>query len=480
MKNKKLEDAIGFIGDDLIEEANKEFKNKSRKYLISIMAASLAVAMILCVIFIPNHSKEPNSAGFGNLTAYAIKEAEYPKTLDYPDSNSADFYEEEKAWQLSRNELLKEYDSETMKADAFFKNSFSAFLSGCEGENLVYSPLNVYFALGMLAEITDNNSRKQILEALAVEDIEELRQTANALWKANYYNDKRVSSILANSLWLNEKIKFNNDTLKRVSDVYYASSYSGEMGSKAFNNALISWIDKNTKNSLTNQSQNIEMTKYTVISLASTLYFKASWKEQFNKIATEKRTFYEGEKQYEYDFMNMSRQGTVYYGENFTATKLALDGSGYMYFILPDKNSSVEEIVNGKDAANLISKGDNWNNKTEATINYAIPKFDISGNINLKDTLKNLGVNDVFSRLKSDFSPLSDEKNLAVSSAEHAARVMIDEEGCTGASYTIIAVEGMSAPPREIIDFTLDRPFVFAVTSATNDVLFAGVVNNLK
>ena len=58
--------------------------------------------------------------------------------------------------------------------------------------------------------------------------------------------------------------------------------------------------------------------------------------------------------------------------------------------------------------------------------------------------------------------------------------MMIDEDGCTGAAYTIIAVEGMSAPPREIIDFTLDRPFVFAVTSSTNDVLFAGVVNRLK
>jgi len=54
---------------------------------------------------------------------------------------------------------------------------------------------------------------------------------------------------------------------------------------------------------------------------------------------------------------------------------------------------------------------------------------------------------------------------------------MIDEDGCTGAAYTMFAVEGMSAPPPTIIDFTLDRPFIFAVTSSTGDTLFAGVVN---
>lgn len=480
MKKEKSQDAIGLIGDDLIEEANKELKIKSKKRIISAMAATLTVAIILCVIFIPNYDKEQNSVGFGNLTAYAVSEAKYPETVDYPDGESVNFYEEEKAWQKSRDELLEEYDSETMNADAFFKNSFSVFLSDSEGENRVYSPLNIYFALGMLAEITDNNSRKQILDTLDVEDIEELRSTSNALWKANYYNDKRVSSILANSLWLNNKVKFNNDTLNKVSDVYYASSYSGEMGSKKFDNALGSWINENTKNLLNNQTKNIEMSEYSVIALASTIYFRASWNDKFHESATKKQTFYADKSQYEYDFMNMSRQGTVYYGENFTAAKLSLDGSGYMYFILPDKDSSVEKIVSGKDAANLISVGDSWHNKTEATINYSIPKFDISGNINLKDRLKKLGIKDVFNRYKSDFSPLSNEKELAVSSAEHAARVMIDEDGCTGASYTIMAVDAMSAPPREIIDFTLDRPFVFAVTSSTNDVLFAGVVNNLN
>lgn len=442
-----------------------------------LLVGVVTVAIVLGVIFVPGYNKEKTVVGGGNLTAYAINEAEYPKTLDYPDIKSQNFYEEEQAWERSRQELLKDYNAKTMNIDAFFKNTLQTFLSDSKGENKVYSPLNMYFALGMLAEITDGNSRNEILKTLSVKDIEELRKTSNALFKANYYNDKRVSSILANSLWLNDKVKFNKDTLKNISDVYYASSYKGEMGSKEFDGAIASWINKNTENLLKNETSNIETTKYTIISLISTIYYKASWTDKFNEIATKKQTFYADGGEYEYDFMNMSRQGTVYYGKGFSSARLSLDGSGYMYFILPDKNSSVEEIIKGDDAVKLITSGDSWQNKTQATVNYAVPKFDVSASLDLEDGLKELGIKDVFSRFKSDFSPLTDEKNLAVSSAQHSARVMIDEEGCTGAAYTMFAVEGMSAPPPTIIDFTLDRPFIFAVTSSTGEPLFAGVVN---
>ena len=46
----------------------------------------------------------------------------------------------------------------------FFAASIQQFLSGEPGKNRAYSPLNVYMALGMLAELTDGESRQQILD----------------------------------------------------------------------------------------------------------------------------------------------------------------------------------------------------------------------------------------------------------------------------------------------------------------------------
>ena len=64
-----------------------------------------------------------------------------------------------------------------------------------------------------------------------------------------------------------------------------------------------------------------------------------------------------------------------------------------------------------------------------------------------------------------------------LSKAEHAARVAIDEEGVTAAAYTVMMEAGAAEPPDEEIDFTLDRPFVFAITSQDGLPLFIGVVN---
>lgn len=41
----------------------------------------------------------------------------------------------------------------------------------------------------------------------------------------------------------------------------------------------------------------------------------------------------------------------------------------------------------------------------------------------------------------------------------------IDEDGCEAAAYTILGVEATAMMgPEDEIDFTLDKPFVFAIT----------------
>ena len=56
---------------------------------------------------------------------------------------------------------------------------------------------------------------------------------------------------------------------------------------------------------------------------------------------------------------------------------------------------------------------------------------------------------------------------------------MIDEEGCTAAAFTAITSDG-SAAPENIIDFKLDRPFIFVITADNSTPLFVGIVNNVN
>ena len=95
-----------------------------------------------------------------------------------------------------------------------------------------------------------------------------------------------------------------------------------------------------------------------------------------------------------------------------------------------------------------------------------------------ENALRALGVTDVFDAGKADFSPLTDKADsIFLSQAKHSARVTIDEEGVVAAAYTVMVACGAALPPDERVEFTLDRPFLFAVTGESGEILFAGIVN---
>ena len=52
-------------------------------------------------------------------------------------------------------------------------------------------------ALGMSAEITDGNSRQQILDVLHQKDIDTLRSHSRSIWQANYMDDKKYGTFFA-------------------------------------------------------------------------------------------------------------------------------------------------------------------------------------------------------------------------------------------------------------------------------------------
>ena len=56
----------------------------------------------------------------------------------------------------------------------------------------------------------------------------------------------------------------------------------------------------------------------------------------------------------------------------------------------------------------------------------------------------------------------------------------IDEKGVTAAAYIEIPGAGAAAPPEDIIDFILDRPFLYFIfDTATGLPVFMGAVTDL-
>ena len=420
----------------------------------------------------------------------------YPREEDYFNDDASfrhtEYDRDRKAWQTDM-EALRTGTDYTGLMDDFLSRSTAQFLAGAGTENRVYSPLNVYMALSMLAETTGGDSRAQILNLLQADSIESLRERANALWRDNYRDDGIITAILGNSLWLRDGMTYGQEVLDTLARDYYASSFSGEMGTEEYNQALRDWLNEQTRGLLAEQAEGLEMSADTVLALASTLYFKAAWRSGFNKEDTETDTFHALSGDVDAEFMHKTIEGTYYWGEHFAAVELKFQEGGSMWLILPNEGDSVDGLLESGAAMAFLLPGKTgrwdeeaqeyvgaWPGKGFFDINLSMPKFDVSSDLDLIEGLKSLGVTDVFDPGASNFDPLKASTNdpLYVSTAQHAARVKVDEEGCEAAAYTVLMVENLVvAAPGEEVDFILNRPFLFAVTGDSGLPLFTGVVN---
>lgn len=499
--NKELSKAMEQISDKHIAEA-AAFHRKRKPYWIGAVAAVLAVAILAGVFYrmgnrpqdtptprptiqgtphvdiaTPGAIQSPGSLQLKSLAAGPM----YPEMVicpNYSDYSDYDAYENDLSkWEMSRWQQYNQPDGYADSLDGFFKDSIREFLT--VGENQAYSPLNVYLAMAMLAETTDGNSRQQLLDLLGADSIEALRTQAGHVWNAHYCVDGQTTSLLANSLWLDEQYSFKDDGVQTLVDSYFASVFHGDLGSEPVDEDLRAWINAQTGGLLQEQSKNLKLGKDAVFALASTAFFRAGWDSKFSTSKTEEGIFHCKDADLTTEFMNKTITfGTYYRGADFGAVRLELTGDNAMWLILPDEGKTIEDVLAGDEYWAMTQNPGSWQNKKVLTVHLSLPKFDITSQADLIAGMKNLGVTDVFDPNVSDFTALTDAENLAVGKIDHAARVAIDEEGVIAAAYTVIVTYDTAAPmpPEEEIDFVLDRPFLFMVTSQDQLPLFAGVV----
>ena len=135
------------------------------------------------------------------------------------------------------------------------------------------------------AETSDGNTRQQILDMLGAQDMDTLRENVSSLWESNYADTPALNSVLANSLWLDGEETYNDTTLQRLAEQYYASTFRGTPGSEEMNQALRTWTDDNTGGLLKEYTENMAIAPETVFELVSPA---APWKVSFSVFTSQK------------------------------------------------------------------------------------------------------------------------------------------------------------------------------------------------
>jgi hypothetical protein len=155
-------------------------------------------------------------------------------------------------------------------------------------------------------------------------------------------------------------------------------------------------------------------------------------------------------------------------------------------------DNSAKDSCAADNAANNAADNDEAAAGREVTsdsrpVDMALPTFDIENSFQSDDIMKTfeaMGVVEAFDQDNADFTRMVDIRshgeNLFIGSIIQGTAIKVNESGAKAAAYTKVGMTtaGMEVPV-DLIEFTVDRPFLYSYTTPDGIPLFIGMVRDL-
>lgn len=409
------------------------------------------------------------------MTAMAPRPALGLASPDYPQGVS---YHDFEGKRNKRQDLDQEFLASL--SQFAFVSAAEVFSSMDNQKNAVYSPLSLFYALALASEGAEGETKAELLRALQMPNMDLVGRESGKLFKHLYTDNEMGKLLLANSLWLQEDVAFNQYFLDKAAEDYYAHSFSVNFTDSDTAKQMSQWVSEHTGGKLGNDPKAFQPGAYQLMSIINTVYFYDQWSNEFSRDLTKKDVFTLADgSTVTVPFMNKTSWGGYVQGQDFLSTSLGFKNDQQMLLILPDEGVSPYDILSDPErlAQALTALGPGSSDSNYGEVILSLPKFNYTDQLNLREPLAAMGVGLAFGE-QADFTGIAGTKPLFISGVRQNLSISINEKGCEAAAYTQINLAG-SGPPQETIEMILDRPFIFAITGGAGDApLFIGVVNN--
>lgn len=346
--------------------------------------------------------------------------------------------------------------------------------------NLAFSPYSISSALAMTCAGARGATARQMEQVLHFDqsqsDLSPLfHQLDKALKSAKGGNELNI----ANSLWPQKKYPFQEDFLNLLKRDYGATISPQDYVNNAeqARTTINRWVDGQTRHKISEIIGPGVLDDMTRMVLVNAIYFKGTWATPFPKQATHSDTFYPGpDTRVTVPFMHVS--DTFRYGENDQLQLLSMEYVGQkleMLILLPRDRDGIGQLENDLNTTNLSR----WiSTMGVAQVDVALPKFKITSEFGLAETLRAMGMEDAFDSGKADFSGMDGQRHwLYISAVLHKAYVDVYEKGTEAAAATAVGIAAGIEPMEPNKQFRADHPFIFLIRdSTTGSILFTGRV----
>lgn len=344
------------------------------------------------------------------------------------------------------------------------------------GENVLFSPVCLLYALSMTANGADGDTLDQMEDTLnsSVSYLNNDLQT----YRTALPQAENCRLHLANSLWLADDARL---AVKPEFLEVCKTKYEAEVQTIPFNGSapgkVNRWVEENTDGMIPEILDEVPDTA--VMYLLSAMAFDAEWQQKYFSTQPGVFTAETGEAR---DVEMMYGQEELYL-EDSSATGFLKPYADLRYafaVLLPNEGVELDEYIASLDGGALY---DLLNDPQEVTVQTAIPKFETAYSTELSGVLSEMGMPNAFDADRADFSRMGDTETgmLYISRVLHKTFLSVTPRGTRAGAAALVEMMFGGSPPAATKQVILDRPFVYMILDRQAGVpLFLGVLRDTQ
>lgn len=356
---------------------------------------------------------------------------------------------------------------------------------GKKGGNVLISPLSALYSLGMMANGADGSTRSQMEEVIGMKT-DDLNLALYTFRKALSEEEKK-HLIQANSIVFSDGrgYQVNMNFLQTCADYYQADLYQ-----TPFDNNMVrevnEWVADRTSQKITEILE--EVPEESVAYIINALSFEARWENECDKEKMRKGRFRldNGETK-TVTYLTFQEDQYLYGKEETGFIKYYQADSGRQYAfmaILPRYGTKMVDYLSklsGSCLHDCISETDYICDRKKFRI--SIPRFTVTYESDLSESLKALGMTEAFDGDQADFSSLGSfshrKKSVPfIGQFIHKTTLSIDGKGTKARAASAIAFELEEEIADDYASVNLSRPFIYVIFDCKTKLpVFLGICN---
>uniref|UniRef100_A0A2K5KP68 Serpin family I member 1 n=1 Tax=Cercocebus atys TaxID=9531 RepID=A0A2K5KP68_CERAT len=329
-------------------------------------------------------------------------------------------------------------------------NMYNRLRATGEDENIIFSPLSIALAMGMMELGAQGSTQKEIRHSMGYDSLKNGEEFSFLKEFSNMVTAKESQYVMkiANSLFVQNGFHINEEFLQMMKKYFNAEVNHVDFSQNvAVANYINKWVENNTNNLVKDLVSPRDFDAATYLALINAIYFKGNWKSQFRPENT--RTFsFTKDDESEVQIPMMYQQGEFYYGEFSDGSNEA--GGIYQVLEIPYEGDEISMML-------VLSRQE-------------VPLATLEPLV--KAQLVEEWANSVKKQKVEVYLP---NKEIFLSKAIHKSFLEVNEEGSEAAAVSgMIAISRMAVLYPQVI---VDHPFFFLIRNRrTGTILFMGRV----